>query len=112
MRKILLGTVGLAALLPSPAMAADMPVAPLPPPVLYYDWSGVYGGFNVGAAWYDYNQHFPTPTAAPGLFATSADFDTSGSDGILGFHVGAQKQWGFWVLGVEAALSGCFNECR
>jgi outer membrane immunogenic protein len=111
MRKILLGTVGLAALLASPAMAADMRVPPPPPPVLYYDWSGVYGGFNVGGAWYEHNQHFPTPTAV-GPFLSSADFSTSGSDGIFGFHVGAQKQWGFWVLGVEAALSGCFQECR
>ena len=47
MRKILLGTVGLAAMLASPAMAADMRVAPPPPPVVYYDWSGVYGGVNV-----------------------------------------------------------------
>src|SRR4029077_6909986 len=32
MRKILLGTVGLAAMLASPAMAADMRVPPPPPP--------------------------------------------------------------------------------
>jgi outer membrane immunogenic protein len=112
MRKILLGTVGLAAMLASPAMAADMRVAPPPPPVVYYDWSGAYVGFNVGGVWYDHNQHFPTPTASPALFARSADFGTSGSDGIFGFHAGTQWQWGAWVLGVEAALSGCFHECR
>jgi outer membrane immunogenic protein len=113
MRKILLGTVGLAAMLASPAMAADMRVPPPPPPVLYYDWSGAYVGFNVGGVWYDHNQHFPTPTAVtPAFPATSASFGTSGSDGILGFHAGTQWQWGAWVLGVEAALSGCFHECR
>jgi outer membrane immunogenic protein len=112
MRKILLGTVGLAAMLASPAMAADMRVPPPPPPVVYYDWSGAYVGFNVGGVWYDHNQHFPTPTASPALFARSADFGTSGSDGIFGFHAGTQWQWGAWVLGVEAALSGCFHECR
>jgi outer membrane immunogenic protein len=113
MRKILLGTVGLAAMLASPAMAADMRVAPPPPPVVYYDWSGAYVGFNVGGVWYDHNQHFPTPTAVtPAFPATSASFGTSGSDGILGFHAGTQWQWGAWVLGVEAALSGCFHECR
>ena len=37
---------------------------------------------------------------------------TSDSDGIFGFHAGAQWQWGAWVLGAEAALSGCFKECR
>ena len=37
---------------------------------------------------------------------------TNDSDGIFGFHAGAQWQWGAWVLGAEAALSGCFRECR
>jgi hypothetical protein len=41
-----------------------------------------------------------------------ANFSTSPNDGIVGFHAGVQWQWGAWVLGVEAALSGCFNECR
>jgi outer membrane immunogenic protein len=90
-----------------------MRVPPPPPPVVYYDWSGAYVGFNVGGVWYDHNQHFPTPTAVtPAFPATSASFGTSGSDGILGFHAGTQWQWGAWVLGVEAALSGCFHECR
>ena len=40
------------------------------------------------------------------------NFSTSDNDGIFGFHAGAQWQWGAWVLGVEAALSGCINECR
>src|SRR5215470_20061923 len=95
MRKILLGTVGLAALLAGPAMAADMRVAPPPPPVVYYDWSGAYVGGNIGGVWYQQNQHFPTPNAVV-PFAQSADFSTSGSDGIFGFHAGTQWQWGFW----------------
>jgi len=78
---------------------------------VYYDWSGAYVGGNIGGVWYQQNQHFPTPNAV-GPFAQSADFSTSGSDGIFGFHAGTQWQWGFWVLGVEAALSGCTSECR
>ena len=87
-------------------MAADMPIkAPPPPPVAYYDWSGAYIGFNAGGVWYDQTRHFPnTPS--------SASFQTGGSEGIYGFHAGAQWQWGAWVLGVEAALSGCMQECR
>jgi len=112
MRKILLGTMGLAAMLASPAMAADMRVAAPPPPPVYYNWSGVYAGGNIGGVWYDHHQHFPTPTAAPGLFFPSADFSASDSNAIFGFHAGAQWQWGIWVLGVEAALSGCTSECR
>jgi outer membrane immunogenic protein len=112
MKKFLLGSVGLAAMLAGPAMAADMRVPAPPPPVVYYDWSGAYVGGNIGGVWYDHHQHFTTPTAAPGLFLPSASFGTSGSDAIFGFHAGAQWQWGIWVLGVEAALSGCTHECR
>jgi outer membrane immunogenic protein len=110
MRKFLLGSAGLAAMLAGPAMAANMPVAAPPPPPVLYDWSGVYVGGNIGGTWNDVDRHFligATPT-----LPTDPDFSTSDSDGIFGFHAGAQWQWGAWVLGVEAALSGCFHECR
>jgi len=105
MNKFLLASVAFAAIA-GPAMAADMPIkAPPPPPVAYYDWSGAYIGFNAGGVWYDQTRHFPnTPS--------SASFQTGGSEGIYGFHAGAQWQWGAWVLGAEAALSGCFSECQ
>jgi hypothetical protein len=32
--------------------------------------------------------------------------------GVYGFHAVVQWQWGEWVLGVEAALTACFRECR
>jgi outer membrane immunogenic protein len=47
-----------------------------------------------------------------GGFLPSRDVGTNDSDGIFGFHAGAQWQWGAWVVGAEAALSGCFRECR
>jgi outer membrane immunogenic protein len=105
MKKFLLGSVGLAVLIAGPAMAADMPVAPPPPPVVYYDWTGAYIGFNAGSVWSDIDRTYR-------LGAAGRDTTIGGSDGIFGFHAGAQWQWGAWVLGVEAALSGCFNECR
>jgi outer membrane immunogenic protein len=108
MKKFLLASVAFAAIA-GPAMAADMPVAPPPPPVVYYDWTGAYIGFNAGGAWYDVNRHF---TGTGGGFLPSADVSTNDSDGIFGFHAGAQWQWGAWVVGAEAALSGCFRECR
>src|SRR3977135_593670 len=80
MKKFLLGSVGLAAMLAGPAMAADMRVAPPPPPVAYYDWTGAYIGFNAGATWYDVNRHF---TGVGGGFLPSADVGTNDSDGIL-----------------------------
>jgi outer membrane immunogenic protein len=113
MKKFLLGSVGLAAMLAGPAMAADMRVAPPPPPVVYYDWSGAYIGGNIGGIWSNVYQTFPNPqllgNTGPG---SRANFSTSPNNAIFGFHAGAQWQWGAWVLGVEAALSGCTSECR
>jgi outer membrane immunogenic protein len=112
MKKFLLGSVGLAAMLAGPAMAADMPVAPPPPPVVYYDWSGAYIGGNVGGIWSTVDQTFRNPLGLGPGPGSQNNFSTSPSNGIFGFHAGAQWQWGAWVLGVEAALSGCFEECR
>jgi len=114
MKKFLLGSVGLAAMLAGPAaMAADMRLPPPPPPVVYYDWTGAYIGFNAGGIWSQVNQDFPQPALLNGFGpGNGKSFSTSPSDGIYGFHAGAQWQWGAWVLGAEAALSGCFQECR
>jgi outer membrane immunogenic protein len=113
MKKFLLSSVGLAAMLAGPAMAADMPVAPPPPPPVLYDWTGAYIGANVGGVWNEINQDFPNPRLLGGTGPGNVNnFSTSDSDAIYGFHAGLQWQWGFWVLGVEAALSGCFNECQ
>src|ERR1700716_3640043 len=87
--KFLLGSVGLAAMLRGPAMAADMRVASPPPSVAYYDWTGAYIGFNAGATWYDVNRHF---TGVGGGFLPSADVGTNDSDGIFGFPAGAPVQ--------------------
>src|SRR5262245_61045197 len=65
----------------------------------------------IGGVWYQQNQHFLAPNSVV-QFAQSADFSISDSNAIFGFHAGAQWQWGVWVLGVEAALSGCTSECR
>jgi outer membrane immunogenic protein len=106
MKNLFLGSLAFAATIAGPAMAADLPYkAPPPLPVAYYDWSGAYAGFNIGGARYDVTHHFPTPGA------TTPDVTTGNRDGIFGFHVGAQLQWGAWVLGAEAARIACFNEC-
>src|SRR6478672_5568817 len=105
MKNLLLGSVALAAVIAGPAMAADMPIAPPPPPpVAYYDWTGAYLGFNVGGVWHEVNRTYHQGLAG-------RDTTTKDSDGIFGFHAGAQWQWGAWVIGAEAALSGCFREC-
>src|SRR5262249_9067300 len=99
-------SVALMAMIAAPAAAAELPLAP-PLAVAYYDWSGVYLGFNAGGARYDVTHHFPTPGA------TTPDVTTGDSDGIFGFHAGAQWQWGAWVLGAEVARIACIeHECR
>src|SRR5262249_5181656 len=94
MKKFLLGSVGLAAMLVGPAMAADMPLPPPAPPVVYYDWTGAYIGGNVGGVWYDVTR---TYTGAPPFIGAVGNQTTSDSDGIFGFHAGAQWQYGAWV---------------
>jgi outer membrane immunogenic protein len=116
MKKFVLGSVALAAMIASPAMAADMRVkaAPPPPPV-FYDWSGVYVGFNYGQMWYEVDREFPYPNDFqnfPLVGDGIGNHKLDDSDHIFGFHVGAQWQWGSWVFGVEAALSACWDECR
>src|SRR3954471_1775060 len=107
MKQFLIGGIALAVMAAGPAAAADMPIkAPLQQPVAYYDWSGAYLGFNAGGAWYDVTHVFTTPGSI------TPNVTTNDRDAIFGFHAGAQWQWGAWVVGVEAALSGCFHECR
>jgi outer membrane immunogenic protein len=107
MKKFLLGSVALAAMIAGPAMAADMPLKAPPPVVTYYDWSGYYIGFSLGGMWSTVNRTFTSPNPAFGGFSISS----SGSDAVYDVHVGTQWQWNQWVLGVEAAYTGCFREC-
>jgi outer membrane immunogenic protein len=79
------------------ALAADLPQpypAPyIPPPVPVFTWTGVYLGVNGGYAFGDSNW------SAPGLGSTG-NFSTDG--GLFGGTVGANYQWGAFVLGIEA----------
>ena len=111
MSKLVLGGMALIVLgVSAPAVAADMPVkVKAPPPVVVYDWSGAYVGFNIGGVWYDVERHYPN---FPGAFGVAADYKSSGDDVIYGFHAGAQRQWGNWVLGIEAAYSAGFREMQ
>jgi outer membrane immunogenic protein len=100
------------------ASAADLRVVtkappPLPPPV--QDWSGIYVGLEGGYGWgkQDFNTAFDPfffAKAPPGV-SPSAIFDStidsvSQSGWLFGGFVGAQKQWGSWVLGIEADFDG------
>ena len=88
------------------ANAADMPVKAAPPPMpVVYDWSGLYVGFHSGYEWSTVGD------TIPGVFTQT---DSTVENGILGFHVGLQKQFGNFgfgniVLGIEGGLNEPMN---
>jgi outer membrane immunogenic protein len=96
------------------ASAADLRVpmkaapAPLPPPV--QDWSGIYVGLEGGYGWGKQNfSNFDPFFASSEIFfcgkecgPNAAINSVSQSGWLAGGFVGAQKQWGSWVLGIEA----------
>jgi outer membrane immunogenic protein len=100
--------------LSSAAYAADMGMPlkappPAPPPV--QDWSGVYVGIEGGYGWgkenfnpafnfFEEEEVIDPPSAFP--FPTISSVNQSG--GVFGGFAGVQKQWGSWVLGLEAEV--------
>jgi outer membrane immunogenic protein len=109
MKKLVLAASILAASAVS-AFAADMPAriakAPVVPPVVTYDWSGIYVGGAVGGAWHDTAGNFYN--FPPFLWGTG----NSDTALIYGGFAGIQKQWGNFVLGIEGgynALDNGFN---
>jgi outer membrane immunogenic protein len=119
MRKLLIATTALAALVGTPALAADMaaPVYKAPPPLApVYSWTGFYIGGNVG--WLGMDR--VNLTATPNDPATAAFFgpcsaaggcpntigNTSGNGVIGGLQIGYNWQVQNWVLGIEADGQG------
>lgn len=102
MKKVLLGTVGLAALA-APAIAADLPQRPPPAPApapavvmpYVYDWTGFYIGANGG---------YGSNRACWGSFGTGlvAEGCNSKSGGMVGGQGGYRWQTGSVVFGLEA----------
>jgi outer membrane immunogenic protein len=98
MKKFLLGSVALAAVIAGPAMAADMPLkAPPPPPV--FSWTGCYVGIEGGGVWgrSRHDRIEVGPAATP-------FFDVTG--GLAGVEYGCNQQFGnFLVFGIEGDWS-------
>jgi len=103
MKKFLLGTLGLVAMV-APAFAADLPARtytkappPMVPPTPIYDWTGFYIGGNAG--WGE--SHSCTDfVSVAGLITTDACVSKSG--GLVGGQVGYRWQVGQAVFGLEA----------
>ena len=110
MKKLLLGTVALAALaMGAPAIAADMAARPIARPVAFTNWTGCYVGGGAGTM-YGHTSGFSTTGATtfpsnPALVVPPAG--TQLSQGIdmtgvtFGGYGGCQFQFGVWVVGAE-----------
>lgn len=103
MKKILIAGAALAALIGTPALAADMPLkAPLPPPPAW-SWTGFYvginGGYSVGVD--PFNQTF----AAGGMVSSSSiESRVTPKGGLFGGQAGYNFQTGNIVFGVEGDI--------
>jgi len=101
MKKFLLATIGLAALvgMAAPASAADMAVKARPAPVLapIYDWTGFYIGANGGWGQNRSCWNFVDP-----LGVAFAEGCRERSGGLAGGQIGYRWQANQWVFGLEA----------
>ena len=106
MKKMLLMTVGFAALGMAPVVAADLAPrtftkAP-PAAVAIYDWTGFYLGFNAGGA-SSHNCWDVTSTAGDGPLVPSRSEGCHNATGaVVGGQIGYRWQSTNWVFGVEA----------
>ncbi len=113
MKKFLVGSVALAALIAAPAMAADLavraPVYRAPPPVVpLWSWTGFYIGANIGGHWG--KDDITTTTDTGGGFgpAGAAAIDAASPtslkpQGVIGgIQGGYNWQFGGGLFGIEA----------
>lgn len=99
MRKFLLGSVALVALIASPAMAADLPLKA--PPVIQpeaWSWTGFYIGAHVGSLWGTKDIRIASGDAL-------VDSQTAINGWLGGGQIGYNYQVARWVWGIEAQFS-------
>lgn len=111
MKKFLLGTVALVALGTASAVAADLPARTYTKAPAYaapiYNWTGIYVGAHIGAAFGGDNGYAVNPFLA-GLVSSDRDAAFLG-----GGQLGADYQFApNWVLGVEGQISGLSGNDR
>jgi outer membrane immunogenic protein len=103
MKLRLLAGIAITAVMAGSAFAADMPVK-APPPVLAYDWSGIYIGGVIGGAW----GHIDSSDPGLGLIGTLINVPvvqtTTSSSFIGGIEGGDRYQFGKLVIGWEADM--------
>lgn len=82
----------------SAAFAADLPLK-APPLVAPYDWTGFYGGANIGGM---FGRAYDVVNAPPGTPFSAQNVTVNG--GEAGLQGGYNWQTGWWVVGVEADI--------
>jgi outer membrane immunogenic protein len=99
MKKLVLAGAALAALIASPAMAADLPVKAPPIVAPVYDWTGFYVGINGGYSFGRSNTDFNFP----GFPVVSGQFNINGAlaGGQAGYNWQVNPRF---VVGVEGDL--------
>jgi len=99
-----------AALIVTPALAADMVTkAPPPPPVPTFSWTGFYIGGNLGGDWGRFSDSISIPsTTAFGLTEPSTLFPFTLTDSSIlgGGQIGYRWQAAQWVYGIEGEFDG------
>jgi len=96
------------------AQAADLPVPAGPPPVNYYrpalyDWTGLYLGGNIGAAFM--RESGSQWSGAPGGVSVPivGSFSNNPAGALGGGQVGFHYEFAPWVVGIEGAWSGAVS---
>jgi outer membrane immunogenic protein len=110
MRKpTLISSAVAAALIGTPALAADMAVKAPPPPAPVYSWTGFYAGGNIGYSWGKASGDLSDP--AINFFSGLGTLPTSFSESLRPKGVIGGGQFGYnyqinptWVVGLEADL--------
>lgn len=107
MKRISIAMTAIAALLGTPALAAELPLKapPPPPPLPAWSWTGIYIGGQAGAAWGRSDETYDLVPNTPAFLGTQ-NYDISGP--MAGGVIGANYQIGSLVVGVE----GEFNWSR
>jgi outer membrane immunogenic protein len=107
--KLTIGCVVVAALIATPAMAADLPMkTPAPVAVPYDPWTGFYVGGSIGARWSDVQwltQAFDRPEGVtPGNIDNPARLDSvsARAGGYLGYNFKIASNW---LVGVEGDIA-------
>jgi len=106
MKKLLIAGAALAALIGTPALAADMALKAPPPAVPTCDWCGWYVGIDGGGAWSRSRDVFVNETFAGAPFFNGTFGSINPTGGFGGGEFGYNWQNGAWLLGFETDLQG------